>query len=240
MEIKIDGDKVKRITGLLYNAYQDYLSARVLFNSDMLTAACCVANQALEKQMKAFIEVNEKAKRDNSHDTIKLLNILSRLKPEIGNKLNKEYFKILTKIYKTRYYENLSDGFKYEILRNKFLAELDYSYSILHSIIRVKGQDSTRDETSYEFDINRKNPLLYNNNFILLNIEKSVFLNQPEMADEFLMYGNSFYIVKSTLSYSRDNGRFSYSGFRIIDSKTAEHTDWKSEEVDFLQEDTNV
>lgn len=228
----IEGQKIKRITGLLHNAYQDYLSARILFMSNMLTAACCMANQALEKQLKAIIEVDPNSKEYGNHNSLALLNIFLRIKPEFESKLNKSYFKALTKIYDTRYYENLPDGFKYEILKNKFLAELDYCYSTLYPVLEIsQGEKSGRSQ--YDIDIEKKNPILYLNNYVLAQIEKGTFLRQPENTEQFLMVGNSFIKFPQEISYSVDNGKFSYSGIKIIDEKSFKHTDWLNEEAKY-------
>lgn len=227
----VEGNKVKRINGLLFNAYQDYLSARVLFNSDMLMPACCLANQALEKQMKAVIEVPNGVRENSSHDTVALLNMLIRVKPEIKHKLNKEYFKALNKIYLTRYYESLPDGFRCEILRNKFLAELDYSFSILYPLVEVVPLNGPKTKTMYERDIENRTSPLFNNNYILQNIEKTQFLKNKERAIQFVIYGNSPIYALGDLSYSVDNGKFSYSGLRVISPNTMETTDWLNEEI---------
>lgn len=227
-EVTIEGALVKRIIGLIYNAYMDYKSARVLFNSNLLTSACVMANQALEKQLKAYIE-GKGGKEDSSHDIVKLFNILNRTRPEITSKLNKEYFKTVNKVYQTRYYEKLPQGYHHEILKNKFLAELDYSYSILKTIITIKPKNNGG-TSQYELDISNNNPTLLQNNYILQGVDKQTFLLQPEFAEEFLMYGNQALTIQTSLSHSVDNGKFSYSGASVINSSSVKVTDWNVEE----------
>lgn len=229
----IEGDKVKRIVGLLFNAYQDYLSARVLFNANMLMPACCLANQALEKQMKAIIEVPPGTRENSSHDTVALLNTLLRIKPEIAPNIKKEYFKALNKIYLTRYYDGLANGFRCEILRNKFLAELDYSFSILHPLVSIEPLNGNKTKTRFEIDIENKNPALLCNNYVFANVDKAAFLRQKELVIQFVVHGNSPIYAEGELPFSVDNGRFSYSGLRVIDEKNMNVTDWLTEEINF-------
>jgi len=192
-----------------------------------------MANQALEKQLKAIIEVDEDAKEYGNHNSAALLNVFLRIKPDYKDKLNMDYFKALTKIYGTRYYENLPSGFKYEILRNKFLAELDYCYHTLYPVLEIQTMNGSNGRSRYELDIEQKNPILFANNYILTQVEKADFLKQPENTEQFLMHNNSFISFQQGISYSVDNGRFSYSGIKIIDEKTFKYTDWLNEEAKY-------
>lgn len=234
-KLQVTGNLAKRYIGLLFNAYRDYKVARILFNSNLLREACCVGNQALEKQMKVYIEVHG-GKTNKSHNTINLYNTMKHMGLKKINELNGEYFKMLTKIYDTRYYENLPHQFRYTILRNKFLAELDFSYLSLRPLISIVTDENIKGGTTeYEVDINSKNPILFSNNHILLEIQKSEFLKKPELVEEFILFGNTPWSTRQNLPYSNDNGRFVYSGLKVTSPTTMQTTDWETEEFNYIK-----
>jgi HEPN domain-containing protein len=229
-ELQVTGTLAKRYIGLLFNAYRDYKVARLLFNSNLLREACCIGNQALEKQMKVYIEANG-GKTNKGHNTVNLFNTMHHMKLKNIKELNSEFFKVLTKVYDTRYYESLPHEYRYTILRNKFLAELDFSYSALRTLVTIKPSENvTGGVSEFDNDIEQRNPILFDNNYILLGLEKAAFLNRPELVEEFIMFGNTPWTIYQNLPYSRDNGRFVYSGLKVINPKTMNLTDWDNEE----------
>jgi hypothetical protein len=166
----------KRLIGLKSTAYKEYLAARHLLNSDFLHKAGSFINTSLEKEIKAYLFACEMPV-NVSHDSFKLLMLLKGVRERIFTQLNSDFFKMISKIYLSRYYENLSPGYNFVIIRNKFLAELDHSYSVLESKTRFKkGSQLEIPKTQYELDIEKKNPILLRNNYVLNNIDKEIFL----------------------------------------------------------------
>ncbi|MCB9064379.1 MAG: HEPN domain-containing protein [Chitinophagales bacterium] len=229
-ELALTGKAAKRFLGLLFNAYRDYKAARLLFNSGLLREACSMANQALEKQMKAYIEVNG-GKETQKHNTVALFNTMKHMKLKPVNKLNRDFFTVLTKVYDTRYYESLPSKFRYTILKNKFLAELDHSYLTLRPLMGIKSENFGNGMSEYDRDVEIKEPVLFENNHILNNISKPEFLRQKEFFEEFILWGSSPLTVYGTLPYSRDNAKFIYSGIKITSSTQFKITDWDNEEL---------
>jgi HEPN domain-containing protein len=180
----------KKLFGLKVMAYKDYLAARVLFNNNMLPQACIYANTCIEKEIKAYLFALV-VKFGKDHNTISLYNRLFNNKKEVAEKLNKNFISIINRIYESRYYENLNPNFNFVINRNKFLSELDYTYSILEPTVKYGLVSQSRYMTPlYESDKQSKNPVLFLNNYLLNNIDRSRFLNQPDFVYEFRVVVN--------------------------------------------------
>ena len=117
----------KEIGGLLYVAYEDYVSARILLLSGSLMNGCILANTSLEKLLKALIfycgENNLKKYQHRAHQLLDDLN-KKGFKPNI----NREFLSALSMIYDSRYIgdnNKVKPGYNFTIVKNKFLAELD-------------------------------------------------------------------------------------------------------------------
>lgn len=225
-EASFEGRKALRLRGLLSNAYSDYISSRILFNEGKLREGCILANQCLEKQMKAYIEAHNE-KENNSHHTVKLLNTMVHHKYPIAEKINKDFIKVLNNIYLTRYFEQLSTNYHYTIVQFKFLAELDYIMSEFLPKIHIKptGQGSR----TYDLDIKNNNPHLHLNNYILNKIPKGDFLIRKQKCEELLLYGNNPIIMISEVS-AADNQKFIYPAFKVTSPTTIDLMDWSFEE----------
>lgn len=105
-----------------------------------------------------------------------MFSLLKSAKPDISVKLNEEFFEVLNKIYKARYTENLPANYNFTIVRNKFLSELDYSYSILNPLFKFRLSSIKEfGKTKYENAVEKKDPRLFNNNYLLQHISKEDF-----------------------------------------------------------------
>jgi HEPN domain-containing protein len=222
-EKTFDLENGKKFIGFKSTAYKEYLAARHLLNDNFLHQAAFFINTCLEKEIKAYlfcldIRVNIK------HDIFKLFNLLNQHQPGINKELNIDFFKTVSKIYTTRYYEDLGPGFNFVMIKNKFLAELDYTFSILESKSRFKiSRDSEIRKSNYEIDKENKNPMLFRNNYLLNNISKEYFLNQEDWVYEYRVLLNheiieAFYAIY----YNQEYNKFSYVGLKPLDDTSYE------------------
>src|SRR5689334_6325657 len=109
----------KKIIGFKSTAYKEYLAARHLLNDNFLHQAAIFMNTCIEKEIKAYLfALNVPAGK--KHDTFILYNLLNQHKPEITKKINPDFIKVISKVYTSRYYEDLDVGFNFVIIRNKF------------------------------------------------------------------------------------------------------------------------
>jgi hypothetical protein len=201
----------KRIVGLKTGAFKDYLSARVLFNNDLLVQASFLANTAIEKELKLYIEILG-TKTNILHDTFKLLQLLKDISPKYATKINSEYLKALTKIYQSRYSETLGAGYNFAILKNKFLSELDYTYSVLEPLVRFRlGSIPSFGQTSYEKAIEEKDNRLWLNNYLLNGLDRATFLNYYELIHEYrIVFNHEILEVLYKVDYSVNDSKFIY------------------------------
>lgn len=158
---------IKNIACFLSSSFGDYMAARILMIHNKLIQACVLANTAIEKFLKALIEANGK-KSFGKHDINKLLLFIKNQYPRLHKKLNSEFITELSKIYKTRYIDDLPISFNFAIIQSKFLAELNYTYSVLEPSLRV--QEKSKIKSKYEYASESKDADLWIRNYILNNI----------------------------------------------------------------------
>ncbi|GAA3599842.1 HEPN domain-containing protein [Flavivirga amylovorans] len=212
-------EKAKGILGYLTESYRDYLASRILFNNNELIQACCLANTSIEKIFKALLIQFEGKTVKYNHDLNKLLPDIEKYDLEIFNSLNIDFLKSISYIYKTRYIGSEKTGYNIVILRNKFMAELDYTYSILEPKIRV-GLQSLTDKiiTPYEADKMRKLPALIKNNYILLDDNKTNLIEHTtEFVLELRIYKNSVFEATYSTNKSKDDGIFNFESLKPSD-----------------------
>lgn len=209
-------EDTRRLIGYMTSSFDDYIASRTLFNNNMLVQACCLANTAFEKYFKAFVDFKGnriKAK----HNLVKLLPTVKDFDGELYSKLNIEFLKEITKIYETRYIGDCPKGFNFVILQNKFLAELDYTFSILEPKIRVSKKGQGIKETSYEHFVKIKHPLIWENNFVLNNIDKTNFVESLDYVEEWriLETNGELFEVRYHTKNSKNDGKFSFEALKI-------------------------
>ncbi len=207
----------KKFIGLKSTAYKEYLAARHLLNDNFLHQAAFFINTCIEKEIKAYllalnVSINIK------HDIFKLFNLLKEQKPKIANQLKPDFIKIVSKIYTSRYYEDLGPGFNFVIIRNKFLAEMDYTFSVLEPTTRFKlGRDKDVPKTNYELDKEKKNPTLFRNNYLLNNINRSDFLNQPDLVYEYrVLFNHEIIEALYSIPFNKEHDKFVYEGLKPL------------------------
>lgn len=209
-------EDAKKVLGLKSMAYKEYLSARSLFNSQMLHQGAIFMNTALEKAIKSCLYTLGIPVKIQ-HDTFKLLQLFNSHDETIREKFNPDFFKVISKIYSSRYYEDLGAGYNFVIMKNKFLAEFDYIFSILESKMAFHYEGQEVKKTAYDLDIEKKNPLLWENNYLLNDISKIDFLNGEEHVYEFRIQSNhQFMEVLYKIPRNVDHNKFIYEGLKPL------------------------
>jgi hypothetical protein len=105
------------------------------------------------------------------------------------------------------------------IVRNKFLAELDYTYSELEPRTRFqrKSEIPIRD-TLYEHDLKNKSRTLYENNYVLNKMEKSAVLNSPDSVYEFkVIFNHEILEMHYTIPFNKNPENFLFEAIRPVD-----------------------
>lgn len=191
IEISEPIEKSKKLIGLKQSAFKDYLAARILFLNNQLHQAAVFANTCIEKELKASLYIfGIDCKKQ--HNSFKLLNLLKEKDKDAVEKINSDFIKVLGKIYESRYHETLGPGYNFVIVKRKFLAELDLTYSILERKTRyVREREKPNIPKSlYEIHVLEKTPFVMMENYLLNNITKEDFLNNEDLVLEFRMVFN--------------------------------------------------
>lgn len=214
-------EDTNRLIGYLGSSFDDYIASRVLFNNGMLTQACCLANTAIEKHFKAFIDFKGNTIKAR-HNLEKLLPSVKSFDSDLFNKLNIEFLFELTKIYETRYIGDCPGGYNFVILRNKYLAELDYTYGLLEPKIRYSKKGEEIQKTKYELLISEKSPAIWTNNYLLNKIDKKTFIENLDLVYELRVVesNNELLEVKYSTLESRNNGKFRFEALKTNDFKS--------------------
>jgi HEPN domain len=202
----------QKIAGLLKMSFSDYLAARILINRNKLLQGCILANTAIEKHFKALMEA-QSTKSFGNHDLIKQLPFVKNQYPEIYKKLNIEFLTQLSEIYKSRYIDSLPIGYNFAIIQRKYIAELDFTYSILEPTLKLQNSNNKNQLTSeYQTSLKNKDIDLWSYNYLLNKMDKTTFVEQPCFINEFRVLPNGVFLDISYSSNSVENdNKFNYN-----------------------------
>lgn len=215
-------EKAKRLIGLKHSAYKDYVAARILFLNEQLHQAALFANTCIEKELKACLYslgVDCKIK----HDSFKIFNLMCTHDLKTFNKLNSDFIKVLSKAYESRYHESLSPGYNFVIIKRKFLAELDYTYSVLESKVRykIKRIEGEPFKSNYDIDIMNKYPIVVRDNYLFNEITKEEYLSNSDVVFEFrVMFNHEVAEANYIIPKNIDFNKFEYEGLSSDDNKS--------------------
>jgi HEPN domain-containing protein len=201
-------EQIKQMAGLKMTAFREYMSARILFNKGLLQPACILANTCIEKELKVCL-IAAGIEKKLRHDSLALFEEFESVAPEMCKLFNKDFITALANIYKSRYHDGLPVGYRYVIVRNKFLAELDYTYIILTEAHR---QSSPIGPTSPFARMNSSsNQDLYFNNYFLNELDKSNFLSKPDRVNEmFINPNHQVYEVDYIIDFDTEPTKFQF------------------------------
>jgi len=156
-------------------AYRDYIAARFLLNNEFVIQGLTLASTAVEKYLKAIIELTSKKKEwYNFHlDKVEeLQELLAKNYKDITQDFDPVFLDILVKIYKIRYYDKIKEPIMIGFYLNQFIGTLDETIHLLEKLIQ--------DKTPYKRAVESKDPNLYENNFVLNKKNKKEFMEKPD------------------------------------------------------------
>jgi hypothetical protein len=157
--------------------YRDYIAARFLLNNEFIIQGLTLSSTAVEKYLKALIVFTSTEKvRYNYHfdNLAKLKAILAKKGQDVTTKFDPVFLFILEKAYKIRYYDRLKEPIEIGFFLNQFIGELDSTVHFLETL-DTPG-------LLYQRGIQKKDPHLYQNNFILNRQDKREFMEKPDTA----------------------------------------------------------
>lgn len=161
--------------------HQDYLAARLLLINGLLPQGSVLAATAVEKHLKCIASI--KGNRCKGHLEMNLTNLIENQFPTLYKDLNIDFIKFLRKSYKLRYHDDKTDRFSIVINQYRTLAELDIIINLINSGIKIEDK-SGRSKSPYNRDLEEKNNLLYNENYILLEVNRETFFDRSNRVFE--------------------------------------------------------
>lgn len=196
------------ISNFLNIAYKDYLASRILLNAGQLYRGVIIANTAIEKYLKVFIYMLGEKKK--THDVSKLLDITERFDKDLKATINNDFINFVCKAYLMRYldtdiFSKPDKNFYLCVSQYKALAELDYTVYVLQNSINI-SKDGFKLESMYHDDISNKNPYLYDNNYVLQEINKTQFIERKQQVYEInsIKREGIFEIYRNTVNVKND------------------------------------
>lgn len=160
--------------GLLRTAYNDYIAARVLLNRNYTLQGMILASTAIEKYFKAAVYAIT-GRRSKVH--MDRFEVIKNEIIEIGyevliTKIDPLFLELLSKAYKLRYYDNITETISIGFFRNQFLGELDAAVAWFDQLYILSKKGSNEVVLSpAKMDYRNRNPDLFENNWVT-TIEK--------------------------------------------------------------------
>ena len=119
----MDSNRMNLALGFLRTAYSDYIAARVLLNRGYTLQGMMLASTAIEKYFKTAICIwtgkVTKVHMDN-FDAIRQ-KVVEMGYGRLIEKIDPQFLELLSKAYKIRYYDDITESMTIGFFRNQFL-----------------------------------------------------------------------------------------------------------------------
>lgn len=192
--------------GFLDLGYADYIAARLLLNNEMFLQGASMASTALEKYLKGYgITQGHSLKGHIGPEFVKLIKKRVGLPPYVSE----EFLEFLGQCYLLRYFDSILPGFNLVIRKRQLLAELDATVASFESAFSLTA-NGVQTLTACQAAMQRRDPVIADNNYILQGIAKTVFIEQRDAVYEIRFFGTSTPIQATYYTIEgKDDGRFS-------------------------------
>lgn len=204
------------VNSFLSIAYKDYLAARLLINARLLVQGAILASTSVEKYIKAISAM--RGNECSGHLKQQHINIIKNYDKKLYDSLNLDFLKLLIKVYKLRYIDNLDADFNLVIADREFLAELDYT-AIRFQECFLFNKEGQKVKTKYDVHKEENDLVLVLNNYILNKLDKSKFIYQEaQVIYEVRNCSKTGLIETEDLTLNRiNNGQFLREGWQRKD-----------------------
>lgn len=205
--------------------YRDYIAARFLLNNNFIIQGVTLASTAFEKYLKAILAIS--GKPSSGHLNNKLSEFKDLLKEsyyDITEFFDDRFLKILSNVYKIRYYDKIQKPIQIGFFINQFIGELDFAISFIENkvILNVKNQNGEIVNSPYKHDVEVKEHHLFFNNYILNDLPKKDHMEKID--NGFIIYVDSNnpegeLIGEGTNIKNKYNGKLTEIHFNILKEK---------------------
>lgn len=188
----------------------DYVGARVLISNGLLLQGVVLSSTCIEKYLKAILA--SVGKRMNSHlQGGDLLTVMRANGVDVTSYISHSFLMYLGRAYKFRYIEPTTGPVSIGIEQRKLLAELDYCVSQFEAALTISGSDGSTRESPYEMAVTDKDKNVWLDNYVLNELQKSDFVEQPGcLYGVFAAPQQEFIEVTHPGFKSTDNSLFEY------------------------------
>jgi len=165
----MDDQRINLSLGYLRTAYHDYIGARVLLNKGYTLQGMMMASTAIEKYFKSAICVwtgeISKVHMDN-FEPLKT-KVVEMGYSIVFEKIDPQFFDLLAKAYKLRYYDSITEPTTIGCFKNQFLGELDGAVELFELLLILrKGTTDEIVSSPLKMDFQSGNPDLFENNWV--------------------------------------------------------------------------
>jgi hypothetical protein len=207
-----DPQKAQAVRNFINLAFKDYIAARALLNTDRAELAlggAILASTCIEKYFKAIVAF--RGNKTSKHLCKALVNSIRNYDPKLYSLLNKSFLEFLQKCYQLRYLDTLPPGFTIGIVSRQVLAELDFTVHEIQKRFRFE-QNNKPVEMPYDVYSRDKNPLVFDNNYLLQGLDRTEFI-ECEVSRYALKLDKSGKLIEVFYTTTgKDNGDFLTAG----------------------------
>jgi len=158
--------------------YRDYLAARFLLNNDFLIQGLALSCTAVEKYLKSVLIGSGYRRKIHMEKWKEFKSALSLKGVNLFSDLDENFLNLLSKSYSLRYYDSINQNSQYSIIKWQVLGELDYTVHLIENRTSFKNESGVEVKTEYKVDMEKGNPKLFEENYILLGQDKSAFMER--------------------------------------------------------------
>jgi hypothetical protein len=200
LEVK-ERDSVERVRFFVDLAFKDYLAARVLLNKELVLQGTILASKSIEKYCKTLALMDVSGNKVLGQLKEHPLQAVNAVDAKFFAKLNPSFLKMLqvvSKLYSD--FEKPAPGFTIYLQRRPILAELDFTAIAVFQKFTFR-QHNEKLDTQFDRMIKKRDPRLWENNYILNNFDKNDFITARDIVygvhvDEHLRRIEIFYEVE--------------------------------------------
>ena len=175
----INEDKFdKHAQNLIILGYRDYIAARFLLNNDFLIQGITFASTAVEKYLKVLLLVTGHKRKLHLENWKEIKNLLHLNGIDIFNELDINFLKLLSKVYKLRYYDKIESQVFYSFIKWQALWELDFTINIIENRTSFKLSSGESWKSPYKSAIEVKDKTLFEENYVLNGIDKKQYMER--------------------------------------------------------------
>lgn len=178
---------IQKSRNFLELALDDYLAARLLLRTGLLAQGVTVASTAIEKYLKAALALRNFFTK--KHMESGLLQAIKQHYPELFAALDEDFLKFLQRAFKLRYASTEAEGFSIVINQHRTLIALDQTVLGIDSGFKFHT-DNGPTITSLQYEIEKKNTLLLEDNVALGAITLDDLASRPNSIHEICVEKN--------------------------------------------------